>query len=191
MEKVRKIFIDCGAWTGDSIRAFHEHDKTYEIYAFECEPRLKNTLIELADKFDFSYINKAVWVKDGILKLFLGKNDLTQSSSLLSEKKKYIVKDKPVEVDSIDFSQWILDSFHKEDLIICKMNIEGAEYNVLEKMLTDGSIDYIDKLYISWHWNKLEGFSKEKHDQIEKDVKKRTQLIRWKFVEGETENPFI
>ena len=104
--------------------------------------------------------------------------------------KKYIDKDKPVEVDSIDFSKWILDNFQKDDFIICKMNIEGAEYNVLEKMLIDGSIDYIDKLYMSWHWRKLEGFPKQKHDQIAKAVKNRTNLVVWKFVEGETENPF-
>ena len=54
-------------------------------------------------------------------------------------------------VESIDLSQWIMDNFSKEDLIIIKMDIEGAEYTVLPKMIKDGSIDYINKAFIEWH----------------------------------------
>jgi hypothetical protein len=70
------------------------------------------------------------------------------------------------------------------------MNIEGAEYDILEKMLIDKSIDYIDKLFISWHWKKLKGFPKKRHEIIKSQVEKRTELVKWKFVEGETGNPF-
>ena len=194
MEKIRKVFIDCGIWTGDSIKAFKEYDSKesypYEIFGFECEPRLKKELTDLSRKINFEFINKAVWVNNNKIKLFPGVNNLTQSSSLLSEKKKYINKKKYVEVKAIDFSEWILDNFDKSDYIICKMNIEGAEYPILEKMIKDGSIDYIDKLYISWHWRKLEGFSKDRHEKIKNEIQNRTEVIKWKFVEGVTENPF-
>jgi FkbM family methyltransferase len=188
MEKLRKIFIDCGAWTGDSIKAFKRY--SYEIYGFECEPRLKETLEKLSKKIDFKFIDKAVWTKNEKIKLYLGQNNLTQSSSVLSGKKKYIDKNKPVEVEAIDFSKWIINNFKKDDYIICKMNIEGAEYDILEKMLKDDSLKYLNMLFIAWHWKKIEGISKERHDKLIKRIKKETTVVKWKFIEGETENPF-
>jgi len=56
-----------------------------------------------------------------------------------------------VRVESIDISQWILDSFSKDDHIVMKMDIEGSEYEVLPKMINDGSITYINHLWIEWH----------------------------------------
>ena len=192
MEKIRKVFIDCGTWTGDSIKAFKEYDDSFEIYGFECEPRLKESLEKLSKKINFNFINKAVWIKDENIKLYLGQNNLTQSSSILSDKIKYIDKETPVEVGAIDLSNWIIDNFKEDDYIICKMNIEGAEYDILEKMLKDDSLKYINILYISWHWKKIEGISKERHNKLIQKIKKETIIIvPWRYVEGETENPFI
>ncbi len=70
------------------------------------------------------------------------------------------------------------------------MNIEGAEYEILPKMFDDGSIDYINKFFMSWHWRKLSGFTEKRHNKIAKEAARRTKLVIWKFVEGEMENPF-
>lgn len=190
MEKIRKFFIDCGAWTGDSIKGFKKYHHGFEIYGFECEPRLTEDLIDLSETLGFHFINKAVWINDKSINLYPGQGDLTQSSSLHKSKRKYIDRNNPVKVGAIDFSKWILDNFKKEDYIVCKMNIEGAEYRILPKMLKDGSIDYIDKLYMSWHWRKVKEFTKEEHDRIVEEVAKRTVLLRWLFVEGEKEDVF-
>ena len=56
-----------------------------------------------------------------------------------------------VKVESVDLSQWIMDNFSKDDYIVIKMDIEGAEYKVLPKMIEDGSIEYINSAYIEWH----------------------------------------
>lgn len=56
-----------------------------------------------------------------------------------------------VKVESIDISQWILDNFSKDDFIVLKMDIEGSEYQVLPKMIKDGSIGYINHAFIEWH----------------------------------------
>ena len=44
-----------------------------------------------------------------------------------------------------------MDNFSKDDYIVIKMDIEGAEYKVLPKMIEDGSIEYINSAYIEWH----------------------------------------
>ena len=187
---MRNIFIDCGAWTGDSVLEFVKHFKDYEIYAFECHPLLQNQLKNLSEKHNFNLIDKAVWINDEPMKLYLGVNDLTQSSTLFSNKKKYIDKKKPVEVQSIDFSKWIKDNFSPDDNIVCKMNIEGAEYDILEKMINDKTIKYIKRLYCAWHYNKLEGFPKKRHDKLHKQLSKLLDLRNWHYDEKVGENPY-
>lgn len=56
-----------------------------------------------------------------------------------------------VKVESLDLSQWILNNFSKDDFIVLKMDIEGSEYEVLPKMIKDGSIQYVNHAFIEWH----------------------------------------
>ena len=44
---------------------------------------------------------------------------------------------------------------NKDDYIILRMNIEGAEYEVLDKMLSTGVINMINKLSLSTHEKKM------------------------------------
>lgn len=190
MEKItKKIYIDCGAWTGDSVLKFKEIYDNYTIYAFECEPRLKYDLEILSKKHNFNFINKAVWIENSEINLYPGIENFTQSSSLSLSKKKLIDKKNPVLVKTIDFPKWITNNFKKDDYIMCKMNIEGAEYEVLEKMLLDGSINYIDKLYVAWHYKKLKDFSNKRHNKLKNKLKNKTMLLEWNF-ESEDKDPF-
>jgi FkbM family methyltransferase len=59
--------------------------------------------------------------------------------------------DKSVQVNCIDFSNYLKENINKDDYVICKMDIEGAEYEVLGKLIDDNTIDLIDEIYIEWH----------------------------------------
>ena len=54
-------------------------------------------------------------------------------------------------VKCIDFSEFLKDSIESESNVICKMDIEGSEFEVLGKLIDDDTIDIIDRLYIEWH----------------------------------------
>ena len=54
-------------------------------------------------------------------------------------------------VKCIDFSEFIKKNIYPDSKVICKMDIEGAEYEVLGKLIDDNTIDVIDRLYIEWH----------------------------------------
>jgi FkbM family methyltransferase len=54
-------------------------------------------------------------------------------------------------VNCFDFSSFIRDNFDKEDYIIVKLDIEGSEYEVMDKLIIDGTIDYINHFYVEWH----------------------------------------
>ena len=64
-------------------------------------------------------------------------------------------RNNPDEVECIDFSYWLKNNFNNNDHIIVKMDIEGAEYDIIEKMLNDNTFEYINQLYIEWHNKKL------------------------------------
>ena len=56
----------------------------------------------------------------------------------------------------------LLEMFNPE---VVKVDIEGAEYDVLNKMINDGSIHYIKKLFVEFRWDKL-NMVKEDHDNL-------------------------
>lgn len=59
--------------------------------------------------------------------------------------------DKSIDVKCIDFSGYLKNNVSIDDYVVCKMDIEGAEYDVLGKLIDDDTIDLIDEIYIEWH----------------------------------------
>ncbi len=145
-----KIFIDVGFYRGAILRKYIDQDivdDTWDIYAFEANPDLK-TVQHIADFFtDISihFINKAAWVDDkGVWLHISGRDDAASVANTASH-----VDPKEVSVRSINFSEFV--SKLPEAYIICSMDIEGAEYVVLEKMIADGTISRLNELDIEFH----------------------------------------
>lgn len=51
-------------------------------------------------------------------------------------------------VDCFDFSKWL---GRRHQPVILKMDIEGAEYALLERILADGTDNKIAELVVEWH----------------------------------------
>lgn len=88
----------------------------------------------------------------------------------------------PLTVQGLDFSKWIMENFDKEDYIVCKMDIEGAEYDVLPKMVEDGSIEYMNQMIIEFHTRfQLTGdYIHETYVQLQDYFKKSDiKLTKW------------
>ena len=62
--------------------------------------------------------------------------------------------ERSVRVRTIDFAQWLGERFCRADAVDVKMDIEGAEFQVLEHLLRTGRADLIDTLAIEWHTTK-------------------------------------
>jgi len=56
-----------------------------------------------------------------------------------------------INVECIDFSQWMKNNLSPDDHIVLKMDIEGSEFAVLPKMLQDKTIGWANALIIEWH----------------------------------------
>jgi len=144
---VNHVFIDGGAHFGESLTAFKTTElykkSAWQIYAIEANP---DFIIRIPKADDIKVIGKAMWVYDGNIDFYLSEPGKTQSSLYNKEglNKKRIV------VECFDFGKWLKDNFKTRDYIILSLDIAGGEWELLEKMLADGSIKYIDRLYVEF-----------------------------------------
>lgn len=167
------IYIDIGCHDGFSIMEFYQGrfgnidpktvrqsvgiDPLGEKFVTEWEAitRAHNTV----------FMKKAAYVRDGQIEFSEMPNDI--SSSIIPAKLNYANGEKKM-IDCFDFSAYVksLD----EDVVI-RMDIEGAEYEVLEKMFEDGTIEQVKYLEIEFHGNKLDGDWKARQDKLVKRMR--------------------
>ena len=155
---MRKVFIDCGGHRGQSIGWAKAYTDCNEFHSFEPNS-------ELWRNFDTNLHKEAVWIYDGEVDFFVAEK-VGGSTIVQGKKTANVDYDHPVRVPCIDLGKWIKNTFNKEDYIILKLNIEGAEYEVLRSMVNDGSIEYIDKLYAELHYKKLANFVGDEDDIV-------------------------
>lgn len=178
---MKKIFIDAGANKCDSIDWFlksNSKSQDYEIYAFEPNPLFKDCF----KNKPVTLINKAVWIKDEVKHFYLDSSNRNLGSTLYKSKKTgRLDKENPLEIDCIDFNLWFKSVCKKDDYIILKMDIEGAEYQVLEVMMKEGTIDYIDEFYIEFHKGKIASVSDDVHDEVVRKLNLlNIKILEWK-----------
>jgi len=168
---MRKIFIDCGYNQGNVTSDFRNVlGDQFEFYAFEANPYLYE---QFKNRNPFCILeNKAVWVENTTIPFYVvtvdrhgNRNTNTGASTLVKSKSDWNMsihkEQEVVDVEAIDFSKFIKDNFDPNDTIIIKMDIEGAEYDVIQNMIDNGVIHYINEMYIEFHDSKVQGFSKE------------------------------
>jgi len=181
---MRKIFIDAGGNNGCSVKKFrreHDQNNAYEIFSFEPNQKFFDCYSEFSNH---TLIKSAVWTYDGNLNFYLSKAPDSAGSSLYPDKidpihKMSIIKDNQTRVDCIDLSQWIANNFDKNDEIILKMDIEGAEYEVIQKMINEKTINYINSIFIEWHWNKIPSISKQYHNSLISNIPNHIKISNW------------
>jgi FkbM family methyltransferase len=161
---MRKIFLDIGGWNGASVEFFlkyHPEAKEFEIYTFECDR--KNIIILNNRHLPINLIKKAAWSSDGVVRFYPGGNMPQSGGTLYKEKTTGKVNpNRFYEVESIDLAKFIKNNFTKESYIICKMNCEGAEYELIPHLKKNNLIEWIDKWYVQWHYDKIK-MNEEEH----------------------------
>jgi FkbM family methyltransferase len=177
-----KVFIDGGGHNGCSIRKFNviqADAKEYKKISFEPNEKF----VKFYTNLDSELIQKAISTYNGICNFYMQTSWEAAGSSVLKAKSN-LQKWKQIQVECIDLSKWIINTFNKNDYIILKLDIEGLEYDVLEKMIQDESITYIDKLYIEFHYPYLNIPNiKERHENLIKALTNFTVIEEWDALE--------
>ncbi|MET8379950.1 FkbM family methyltransferase [Streptomyces microflavus] len=183
---MRKIFVDCGANLGIVLRRFMHELPDHDFYAFEPNVSLLPSIhanLQQADHTGLAEVSpSAVWTEDGTIDLFLGHHE---SSTVMPGKRvppmydQQIDYNSPIPVPAVDFSAWLRRTVAPEDHVVVKMDIEGAEYPVLRKLLADGTIDLVSVLYVEWHHDRFPAMSRVEHEQVAAAVSARVDVRHW------------
>jgi FkbM family methyltransferase len=174
---MRKIFIDCGFYLGRAVNLFKkmpEYDPTFEIIAFDAN-KISDEILQNIENKGITFINKAVWTHDGEISFYASGRRFGQANSVYPNPLKPR-REKKRTVECIDFSKWIKDNFSLDDYIILKMDIEGAEYPILKKMVEEGSIHYINMMFVEYHYERVEGVGREDFSKLKKEINEKTKI---------------
>lgn len=154
----KKVFLDLGTHGCQGLHSFISSelpiDKTWEIHTFEPNTLLHPvTCVDQFKDFNITVHDKAIWVSEGtsVFKQYGG--DGTSQGSLLEETKgdkEYHDYHSSIEVKTIDFFEFIKGFKNYQDIYI-KMDIEWAEYSVIEDLLVRGWPKNIKHIWIEWH----------------------------------------
>jgi FkbM family methyltransferase len=183
---MRRVFIDCGANLGNVLSTFIHDLPDRNFYAFEPNatliPSIVRKVAEAPTQTSVEIFHQAIWTHDGTVDLFLGHHE---SSTVMPGKRvppiyhQQIDYEHPIPVPAVDFSAWLQRTIEPGDDVIVKMDIEGAEYPVLTKLLVDNTIDLITVLYIEWHHDRFSYISRDEHDRLVRAVTARTTVREW------------
>ena len=165
---MNNVLLDLGTHYGQGLREFIDRfkvDDSWRVLTFEANPvTFEKYLKEYAHQTPYvEACNAAVSDHFGTITVNLetppNEDDTGQGSSIIpldnwdpwgnrtSGTHFHLQR----EVSCFDFSKFIQENFSKEDNIIIKMDIEGSEYDVLEKMIEDGTIEFVNHLAVEWH----------------------------------------
>lgn len=181
----RNVFLDCGGNNGSSVRKFlSEFDRGRRFTIFSFEP---NKIYEpdFALFAKHKLIQAAVSDRDGVAEFYLDRED-GDGSTLFKNKLTQVNGGfgtldtvNPDIVATVDLSRWIREELRGTDYIVLKLDVEGAEYDILERMEKEGSLNRIRHLFVEWHWQKV-GIPESRHIAVQSLLaKKRIPVLEW------------
>lgn len=174
------IVVDCGANVGIFTDLFQKLGAI--VYAFEPNPYAFKVLNERFDTSSSVFLKKqavSTSKRKGIQKFFFHKEhekdkiEYSQGSSLLSEKPN-VNKEDYVDVEVIDFSEFITSL--SKDIKILKIDIEGAEVELIHDLIDKNLIQGIPYVFV------------ETHDRKILDLREETNRLRKRIKENNLNN---
>ena len=185
------LFLDLGANIGQGYSWFSKFFKgeNIDFELFEpnpyCYKKLKNNL--KIKKQAVTIHNLGVSTKSGKVKFYglqeegdiysLSGSILKNHNSIHYESK----EENAIEIKTIDLGEYIIEKSKTYEKLIIKMDIEGAEVDILEKLISTEIVNLIDILYVEFHSqyqvkSKYSRLIRVREKQIIKSLKKFKNL---------------
>jgi len=188
-----KVFIDCGTHMFQGFKQFVEKyniDSEWKCFSFEANPftyeRSQDTYKELVESgYNITHFNKAVYNSEGTINVNCSRDDggpyadghFSQGSNILLDPPDYdsvykggfTYQEEEVIVDTINFSKFLKDTVTEDDFVVVKMDVEGAEFDILPSIIQDETYKLIDDFYCEFHERFFE--PKSKYKKIKEEYK--------------------
>ncbi|KAF9168542.1 hypothetical protein DFQ26_005573 [Actinomortierella ambigua] len=185
--KPRYIFVDLGANRADSMEAFLKRPgakfnydfpkpswanyEDAEIFLFEANPVFNAQLVNAKQAADEKGIKVEIFpstvvdVKDGIREFYLdtvnGAHDYWGSSIYASHPDAVRSGARPTLLTGVNIATWLLRNTLPRDFVVVKMDIEGAEYEVVPHLADNQAWAVVDHLLVEWHGAEVGGGTPE------------------------------
>lgn len=186
-----KLFIDCGTHLFQGLKQFNEKflfDNKWEIFSFEANPYVYSMSINEKPNFENLYhLNKAVSTENSFIEVNIDKNNIiSQGTNILKNPPQVdgvVTFDwfKKIKVECIDLCDFI--NQRSFDYCVVKLDVEGAEFDILEKLISTDVISKIDELYVEFHerffTNELEKFTEKRKILSEICTQKTKKFDVW------------
>lgn len=138
-----RVFLDIGAHTGETLRVVTDKKWGFErIYAFEPAPGCWSQLDALADH-RVQVMRFGLWDKAATLPLFA---EGSVGASMSSDKAN--AEGGGVECEFRDAADWFSEYLSAGDEVFAKINVEGAEAEIVRRLFESGHLKDIDHLLI-------------------------------------------
>jgi FkbM family methyltransferase len=180
----KKILVDIGGHQGETITRFYrEVDDAahWEIHCFEPDATNAEYIHKTYSQVpNLTVYPAAMWTQDGSMPLYVGSAHDGEGSTLLAGKQTGAVNyNSPVWARTLDITKWL--GQHPADYTVVKMNIEGAEYELLPHLAETGALAKIDELYVQTHAAKFQGDKRRLYDGIERRFRKEATRFKTKL----------
>ena len=173
------IYIDLGCSTGKTLCDFLD-GKSFlpelssmcdKVYAFDpirdiawadIRTTWRDSMIE--------FYECAVGIKQGMAYLAMHNNP--EASTLVQTTQTYKESPDRRRVKVINFLEWLEEHVRFEDTVILKMNIEGAEYSIMEALIAKPKLmNRINHLFVKFHSDLFDDDNKEIYADRERQIR--------------------
>ncbi len=194
-------FFDCGTHMFQGFGDFSSRyniDSSWKCYCFEANPITYSESKVVYDKlsltYDIEHLNCAISNTDGVATIKCPKVKsygfqvepgifADQVSNILDTPLEYWNNEyQEHDIKAIDFSKFLKDTVTEDDYVLIKMDIEGSEFSVLDKIIEDENINLIDEIYVEFHERHFadQNYYKQKKEEYMKIFsKKGIKLTEW------------
>lgn len=180
-KSARGLFIDCGSNIGQGYKFFSKYytPNRYDYILVEpntnCVPHLHALRRDGGGSIEI--IEKAASARDGYTKLFgppATRRDPTyEGCSIVIDHNNALYEAEEITVglvETFSLSDLIMAKRAAYDVIVMKMDVEGAEYEILEDMIEKGVHRKLDAIYVEFHSHYMTGSERTNRRSVEKKV---------------------